>query len=261
MPDTAWWFRSIRGYGRSGKPPIHPDHRQQSKRTVAGDLLAVMDQLGHRHFAVVGHDRGALVALRLALDQPERLSHLVVLDAVPIIEHLDRCDEHFAVAWFHWFFFAVPDKPERAINADPLAWYSHDVERMGKENHAEWVSAVTDPDTVRAMLEDYRSGLVSTPTTTCADRDAGTAHRVPDAGAVVQPRDDLRLHGDPVTIWRSWCTDVRGAAIDSGHHMAEDAPQTLSSAASSSSSVDHPEATVARHRSVRAAHAEVAGTT
>ena len=120
----------MRGYGRSGKAPIRADHSQQSKRAVAGDLIAVMDRLGHESFAVVGHDRGALVALRLALDHPAGSSRLVILDAIPIIEHLDRCDERFARAWYHWFFFAVPDKPERAINADPLTWYSHDPERM-----------------------------------------------------------------------------------------------------------------------------------
>ena len=69
---------------------------------------------------------GRYVALRLALDHPERVDRLVVLDAIPIIEHLDRCRRAVRTAWYHWFFFDVPEKPERAINADPLAWYSHD---------------------------------------------------------------------------------------------------------------------------------------
>ena len=179
---------------------------------------------------MVGHDRGALVAMRLALDHPDRVSRLVVLDAVPIIEHLDRCDERFARAWYHWFFFAVPDKPERAINADPLAWYSHDPERMGRENHAEWVEAVTNPDTVRAMLEDYRAGLGIDAAHERADRDAGRRIVCPTL-MLWSERDDLAdLHGNPLEIWRSWCSNVDGASIDSGHHMAEDNPHALTGA-------------------------------
>ena len=165
----------MRGYGRSSKAPIQTDHSQQSKRAVAADLVGVMHRLGHPRFAVVGHDRGALVALRLALDHPESVTQLAILDALPIVEHLDRCDERFARAWYHWFFFAVADKPEQAINADPLAWYTHDAERMGLENHAEWVDAVTNPDTVRAMLEDYRAGLGSTPHTNAPIRQPSAA--------------------------------------------------------------------------------------
>ena len=218
---------NMRGYGQSAKAPIRVDHSQQSKRAVAGDLVAVMDRLEHESFAVVGHDRGALVALRLALDHPDRVHRLVVLDAIPIVEHLDRCDERFARAWYHWFFFAVPDKPERAISADPLAWYVHDPDRMGRENHAEWVEAVTNPDTVRAMLEDYRAGLGVDAAHERADRAAG--RRVTHPTLVLwSERDDLEhLHGNPLAIWQSWCTDVTGASIDSGHHMAEDNPEAL----------------------------------
>ena len=218
----------IRGYGQSGKASIRGDHSQQSKRAVAGDLVTVMGQLGHATFAVVGHDRGALVALRLAMDHSERVSRLVVLDAVPIIEHLDRCDDRFARAWYHWFFFAVPDKPERAISADPLAWYSQDRERMGRENHAEWVEAVTNPEKVRAMLEDYRAGLGIDVAHERADRSAGRRVGCPTL-MLWSERDDLAdLHGDPLAIWKSWCNNVQGASIDSGHHMAEDNPRALS---------------------------------
>ena len=219
----------MRGYGQSGKAPIRADHSQQSKRAVAGDLAAVMDRLEHQSFAVVGHDRGALVVLRLTLDHPDRVSRLVILDAIPIVEHLDRCDERFARAWYHWFFFAVPDKPERAINADPLAWYAHDPERMGRENHAEWVEAVTNPETVQAMLEDYRAGLGVDAAHERADRAAGRLVTCPTL-MLWSDRDDLEdLHGNPLAIWQSWCTDVTGGSIDAGHHMAEDNPEALAS--------------------------------
>lgn len=220
----------MRGYGQSGKAPVEDDHRQQSKRAVARDLSLLMDRLGHPSYAVAGHDRGAYVALRLALDHPDRVDRLVVMDAVPISEALDRCDARFARAWYHWFWFAVPDKPERAISADPLAWYTHDPERMGADNHAEWVQSVTNPETVRAMLEDYRAGLGVDAEHERADREAGRAISCPTL-LLWSEQDDLEeLYGDPLAIWRPWCTQLSGASIDSGHHMAEDNPEALSSA-------------------------------
>jgi haloacetate dehalogenase len=220
----------MRGYGHSDKPRVEPDHSQQSKRVVADDFAALMDRLGHWSFDVVGHDRGALVALRLALDHPDRVHRLVVLDAIPIVEHLDRCDHRFARAWYHWFFFAVPDKPELAVNADPLAWYTHDPERMGTENHAEWADAVTNPDTVRAMLEDYRAGLGIDADHERADRAAGRTVQCPTL-VLWSARDDLEdLHGNPLSIWESWCEKVTGGPVDAGHHMAEDNPGELAHA-------------------------------
>ena len=121
----------LRGYGGSSKPPTTADHAPYSKRAMAGDCVALMRRLGHERFAVVGHDRGAYVAFRTAMDHPGAVGRLVVLDAVPIVEALERCDARFAASWWHWFFFAQPDKPERAILADPDAWYGGSPERMG----------------------------------------------------------------------------------------------------------------------------------
>ena len=108
----------LRGYGRSTAPPPRPDHAQASKRAMAGDVLSLMRGLGSERFAVVGHDRGSYVAFRLAMDHPEAVTHLAVLDSVPIGEALARADARFSAAWWHWFFFAQPDRPERAILAE-----------------------------------------------------------------------------------------------------------------------------------------------
>lgn len=223
----------MRGYGQSGKPAIEPDHAQQSKRTVAADLATLMDLLGHTSYAVAGHDRGACVAMRLALDRPDHVERLVVMDALPVIEHLDRCDARFARAWYHWFWFDVPEKPERAINADPLAWYSHDPVSMGVENHEEWVRAVTNPETVRAMLEDYRAGLGVDAADERADR--AEARRITCPTLLLwSTLDDLvEMHGDPVAIWRDWCVDVVGEPIESDHHMAELNPGAVADALTS----------------------------
>ncbi len=107
----------LRGYGQSSAPPPREDHAQASKRAMAQDVVTLMDQLGHDRFAVVGHDRGSYVAYRLALDHPDRVTALVVLDSVPIAEALARADARFAQAWWHWFFLAQPETPERVINA------------------------------------------------------------------------------------------------------------------------------------------------
>lgn len=99
----------LRGYGRSSKPPTTADHAPYSKRAMAADMLRLMNGLGHDRFAVVGHDRGSYVAMRMALDAPNAVSALAVLDSVPIGDALARADARFAMAWWHWFFFAQPD--------------------------------------------------------------------------------------------------------------------------------------------------------
>ncbi|HYJ75212.1 MAG TPA: alpha/beta hydrolase [Kineosporiaceae bacterium] len=220
----------LRGYGRSDKPATTPDHASYSKRAMAGDVRAVMGALGHPRFAVVGHDRGSYVALRLALDSPDVVTHLVVVDCVPIGEALARADARFAQAWWHWFFFAQPDRPERAILADPDAWYGGDPDRMGAENHADYVRAIRDPDTVRAMLEDYRAGLGVDRAADDADRAAGRRVACPTL-VLWSTRDDMEeLYGDVLAVWRPWADDLRGAPVESGHHVAEEAPDDLARA-------------------------------
>jgi haloacetate dehalogenase len=220
----------MRGYGRSGKAEVRPDHAQQSKRAVAGDLVALMRHLGHEQFSVVGHDRGCYVALRGALDHPDAITRLVVIDGVPISEALARCDAEFARRWWHWFFLAQPDVPERVILADPDAWYHGDPERMGADNHAEFRAATRDPDTVRAMIEDYRAGIGVDREHEEADRRAERVVRCPTL-FLWSTRDDMvELYGDPLLIWRHWAPDVRGFGIESGHHVAEENPDALARA-------------------------------
>jgi haloacetate dehalogenase len=217
----------LRGYGQSSKPPSTADHAGYSKRAMAGDIRNLMRRLGHDRFGVVGHDRGSYVALRLALDTPEVVSHLVILDSVPIGEALRRADARFAIAWWHWFFFGQQDKPERAILADPEAWYGGDTQGMGVENHADYRRAIHDPATVHAMLEDYRAGLGVDRAADEADRAAGRRVSCPTL-VLWSSRDDLEyLYGDVLAVWEPWTTELHGGRIDSGHHMAEEAPVEL----------------------------------
>jgi len=217
----------LRGYGESSKPSDEPGHRQASKRAMAQDAIGLMRALGHDRFAVVGHDRGAYVALRLAMDDPESVTHLVILDAVPIGEALARANAAFAQTWWHWFFFGQPDKPERAILTDPDAWYHNTADSMGLENYDDYLRAIHDPATVHAMLEDYRAGLGPDRAADEADMAAGRTLACPTM-VLWASRDDLgSLYGDPLEIWRAWAPDLRGEALESGHHMAEEIPREL----------------------------------
>jgi haloacetate dehalogenase len=110
----------LRGYGDSSKPATTPDHEPYSKRAMARDQIAVMRTLGFERFAVAGHDRGGYCAYRMALDHPDRVERLAVLDIIPAAEAWRRADRRFMVAWWHWAFLAQPEPlPEKLIGADP----------------------------------------------------------------------------------------------------------------------------------------------
>jgi haloacetate dehalogenase len=215
----------LRGYGQSSKPA------DMSKRAMARDVVALMERLGHERFAVAGHDRGAIAAYRTALDHPDRVVRLAVLDGIPVIEHLERCHWRFAAGWWHWWFFAQTAKPaERYISADPDAWYTATPEHMGEEAYADLRAALRDPETVHAMVEDYRAGLRADREHDEADRAAGRRVRCPTL--LLEARDDdLDIHGDPVPIWQPWLDQpLRHRVVDSGHHQAEQAPEQVAEA-------------------------------
>lgn len=218
----------LRGYGQSTMPLTRADHSQSSKREMAADVVELMHCLNQPRFGVVGHDRGAAVAYRLALDHPEAVTRLALFDAIPIAEHLARANARFALSWWHWFFFAQTKKPaERFISADPDSWYDITPKHMGREAYDDLQQALRNPDVVHGMVEDYRAGVT-------VDREADEADRA--AGRTIgcpllvgwSTRDDLEeLYGDIVGVWRAWADDVRGVTIDSGHHLAEEAPSEV----------------------------------
>lgn len=218
----------LRGYGKSSKPPTTPDHAPYSKRAMAADCAALMQALGHRRFAVVGHDRGCYVAYRLALDFPERVTHLVALDGVPIGDALARCNARFATKWWHWFFYGQTSKAaERYISSNPDAWYGGDPDAMGQEAYADYREAIHDPETVHAMMEDYRAGLTVDRALDDADKAASRRIECPILVLWASRDDMVELYGDPLAVWRQWGTQIHGAEIESGHHIAEDAPVEL----------------------------------
>ena len=214
----------LRGYGDSGKPPTTPDHAPYAKRAMARDQVAVMHQLGFEQFAVAGHDRGGRCAYRLALDHPERVRRLAVLDIVPTSEAFRRTDMAFALTYWHWFFLAQPaDLPERLIQADPEAFY---LRRGGHlfapEALAEYRRCFHDPATIHAMCEDYRAGATIDFALDEADR--GTRRIACPVLVLWGRRGQLESAYDVLAVWRDWADDVRGRALDCGHFLPEEAP-------------------------------------
>ncbi len=220
----------LRGYGDSGKPPTTADHEPYSKRAMARDQIAVMRALGYQSFYVAGHDRGGRVAYRMALDHPERVLRLAVLDIVPTGEMYRRTDMSFALGYWHWFFLPQPyDFPERVIAADPDRFYLErhagpdPADLFAPEALAEYRRCWRNPATIHAMCEDYRAGATIDFQLDEADRRAGRRIGCPLL-ALWGSRGRMGDWYDVLAIWRDWAGSVRGKSLDCGHYLAEEAP-------------------------------------
>jgi haloacetate dehalogenase len=222
----------LRGYGGSFKPPATLDHAPYAKTAMARDMVEVMERLGFTHFLVGSHDRGARVAHRLALDFPDRVEKLAVLDIVPTIEHFERTDMAFAMSYYHWFWFAQPHPfPEVVINAAPEAWFKAHTSREPKgegffhpDALADYLAAVRNPHMIRGMCEDYRAAATIDLDHDRASRDAG--HKVQCPMLVLWgAKGKIGKWYDALAIWRQYCAaGVTGAPVNSGHYLAEEAP-------------------------------------
>ncbi|MEJ3651549.1 alpha/beta hydrolase [Actinomycetes bacterium KLBMP 9759] len=222
----------LRGYGASSRPPEGEDHAGYSFRAMAQDQVTVMRELGHERFAVVGHDRGARVGHRMALDHPEAVERLAVLDILPTLHVYSNVDRDVATGYYHWFFFIQPfDLPERLISAEPM-YYLHkllggwggSLEVFAPDALAEYERAFADPAARHAMLEDYRAGA-----SIDLEHDRADEGRLLDAPVLAMwgTRGIVGRNGDEdvVAVWRTRAADVRGASVDTGHFLVEEAPE------------------------------------
>jgi haloacetate dehalogenase len=220
----------LRGYGDSGKPPSTPDHAPYAMRALARDQAAVMNRLGFERFCVAGHDRGGRCAYRLALDHPERVRKLAVLDIVPTGEAFRRADAAFALGFWVWSFLAAPvGLPERLIGADPQLLLDHMLDSWSATPNAfpaavraEYLRAFRDPATLHAICEEYRAAATLDYQHDEADR--GRRRIGCPVLALWSGRGALAAWYDPLAIWREWADDVRGHALDCGHFLPEEAP-------------------------------------
>jgi haloacetate dehalogenase len=217
----------LRGYGDSSTPATIADHEPYSKRAMARDGVEVMRALGFETFSVAGHDRGARCAYRMALDHPEKVDKLAVLDIVPTGEAFRRADMSFGLAFWGWFFLAQPfDLPERLIGADPDRFYFHRPEDFfAPEALADYRRCVRNPDTIHAMCNDYRAGATFDYALDEADR----GRRTISCPVLVlwSLREEHERWYDVLEVWHEWAADVRGRGLDCGHYLAEERPDEV----------------------------------
>ena len=220
----------LRGYGDSGRPASDPEHAAYSKRASAHDMVAVMAALGFARFGLAGHDRGGRVAHRLALDHPERLACLAVLDIVPTRTVFRATNQALASAYYHWFFLSQPyDLPERLIGADPVyylrrklgAWAALD--NFAPKALTEYERCFADPAVIHASCEDYRAAA----SIDLAHDEADLDRRIQCPLLVLWGgRGVMERHFDVLATWREKASGrVSGRALDCGHFLAEERPE------------------------------------
>jgi haloacetate dehalogenase len=223
------------GYGWSDAPQSDAEHAPYTKRAMANAMIEVMEALGHVRFRLAGHDRGGRVAYRLALDHPGRLERLALLDIVPTWVMWHRMDARLANRAWHWMFLAQPAPfPETMIGKDPLFFFDSRAARGTKSKSlaafdpralAHYHAFFQDPLHLHATCEDYRAGRTTDLTHDEETHAKGAKIACPllviwgAAGGIPAETDD------PLATWREWATDVRGFPIDSGHYLAEEAPE------------------------------------
>lgn len=224
----------LRGYGRSGKPATAPDlppHAAYAKRAMAADVVALMEGLGHERFRLVGHDRGARVAHRLAMDHPEGVERLCLMDIVPTRHFYDTVTQATATAYFHWFFLIQPAPfPERYLGHDPEFFLRAFLRGLGPTGDAfpetviqEYLKPLRDPATIHALCEDYRAGATLDHRHEGEDAAAGRRIACPTL-LLWGARGLVGRAYDPMEVWRPLCADLRGQALPCGHFLPEEDP-------------------------------------
>jgi haloacetate dehalogenase len=224
------------GYGASFRPVPAADHTPHSKRALAVDLTQAMGALGHERFAVAGHDRGGRVAYRMALDHPDRMTAVAVLDVVPTGDVWGRADAQMALLYWHWPFLAQPAPlPERLITGDPDAFFDLHVRALGLGREegrypaarmAGYRRLLDDPSTVAAICEDYRAG--ATVDREHDDADLGRRRIQCPVLALWSSRGALpRLYGDVLDVWRPWADELSGQGLPATHFLVEDQPELV----------------------------------
>ncbi len=219
----------LRGYGSSSKPMGEPDHANYSFRVMANDLIGVMGKLGYQSFSAIGHDRGARVLHRMALDHPSVLQRLVLLDILPTSFLYAQAEAGFAKTYWEWFFFIQEyDFPEKLLSSNVEAFLRYEIGSLldagiiSSEVWDEYLRALSGERAIHGMCEDYRAGAT-----------IDLAHDAADAQARIGcpvlvlwgSRNPIWQRFDMVSVWKQYTDHVVGTGIDAGHYLAEEAPQ------------------------------------
>lgn len=216
----------LRGYGDSEKPRSGYD-----KRTMALDIKLLMESLGYRQFSLVGHDRGGRVGHRLALDHPDSVEKLCILDIVPTHTVFQKTTKELAASYWHWFFFQVPDLPELMISANPEEFLRSAIFSLGcaaeaieEEAMREYIRTFKMPGTIRAVLEDYRAAA-----TVDYEHDERDLNRKLACPVLALWGEYGKMHQlfDVLGTWKEKAQLAEGRALRSGHFIPEEAPDAL----------------------------------
>lgn len=214
----------LRGYGKSTPPADSDDHETYSKRAMARDAIALMKHFGFERFDVAGHDRGGRVGYRLALDHPQAVRRLSILDIIPTGEVWARADRRFALGYWHWSFLTRPFA-EALIRPDPeLFFFPARFRRMlTDEAYADYLACAKDPAVIHAMCEDYRAGAAYDRLLDEQDRAAGKTIACP-VQVLWGAKGAVGAWYDVLEVWRAWAPELRGHALDCGHFLPEERP-------------------------------------
>ncbi len=220
----------LRGYGKSTLPPRKDDSEQSSKRAMARDAVALMKHFGFDRFDVACHDRGARVGYRLALDHPQAVRRITILDIIPTYEVWARLDHRFALGYWHWSFLAQPyPVPETLIAPDP-EFFMFKAQFRGvapaafaPDAYADYVECAKTPAVIHGMCECYRAGAGFDPALDKRDKEAGRKIACP-VQVIWGARSGVGLWYQPLEVWAEWASDLRGEALDCGHFIPEEKP-------------------------------------
>ena len=226
----------LRGYGDSSKPDSSDDHAVYSKRAMAQDQVEVMEALGFPKFAVAGHDRGGRVVHRMALDHPQSVSKVAVLDIAPTLDMYEGSDQAFATAYYHWYFLIQPfDLPERMIVADPDRYLETKIGAWGggakgtftEDAIAEYKRCFRNPATIHASCEDYRAAASFD-----LELDRADLGRKISCPLLVLwgARGVVERCFDPTALWQARAETVQAQMLDCGHFLPEERPEETLSA-------------------------------
>ncbi len=221
----------LRGYGDSSKPRGAPDHANYSFRAMAADQVEVMSRLGFETFSAVGHDRGARVLHRMALDHPQAVVRSVLLDILPTRVLYAHTDREFATRYWEWFFLIQGDDlPEKLLSGNPEAFLRYEIGELvqrgviSDEVWREYLRALSTEDAIHGMCEDYRAGA----TIDLEHDSADAARRVLCPLMVLWgDRNPVWKRFDMLDVWRQFAPAAVGGAIHAGHYLAEEAPDEL----------------------------------
>ena len=224
----------LRGYGDSGKPEPDAEHLRYSKREMAQDQLELMAALGFSQFSVIAHDRGARVAHRLALDHPQAVKRMVLMDIAPTLAMYQQTSEAFARAYWHWFFLIRPAPlPETLIRADPdlylrsvMGSRSAGMQPFTDEAYADYLRCLQLDGTARGICEDYRASAAIDLQHDQIDRNASRKVRCPLL-ILWGEKGTVGTCFAPLEEWAKVAEDVQGEALPCGHYLAEEQPQLL----------------------------------